>query len=220
MLPVPFRRRHCRHRQSPKTFGFGHNAACTGESAPAKSGIGITNCPVSDLGRCRCGCGAEAFQFDVGALGDMGGMSPRSTAGRELQRRAGRGFQISNRSGSSLWRAVGGSYLLREFPVPLLCESATAALMPAYRVPLPQEVYKCLLENPDGCPYDQMARFFRQQAARVIETAILSGRVPARRHRNGNPWRRRYTSTPTRSTSHWGTRRRISSRRPWASRKT
>jgi len=41
----------------------------------------------------------------------------------------------------------------------------TAALMPAYRVPLPQQVYKCLLENPDGCPYDKMARFFHQQAA-------------------------------------------------------
>src|SRR5262245_6533284 len=27
----------------------------------------------------------------------------------------------------------------------------TAALMPAYRVPLPQQVYKCLLKNPDGC---------------------------------------------------------------------
>lgn len=42
---------------------------------------------------------------------------------------------------------------------------ATAAMMPAYRVPLPQQVYKCLLDNPDGCPYDQMARFFRAQAA-------------------------------------------------------
>jgi hypothetical protein len=42
---------------------------------------------------------------------------------------------------------------------------ATAALMPAYRVPLPQQVYKCLLNHPDGCPYDQMARFFRRQAA-------------------------------------------------------
>lgn len=42
---------------------------------------------------------------------------------------------------------------------------ATAALMPAYRAPLPQQVYKCLLANPDGCPYDEMARFFRQQAA-------------------------------------------------------
>lgn len=25
--------------------------------------------------------------------------------------------------------------------------------------------YKCLLDNPDGCDYDQMARFFREQAA-------------------------------------------------------
>jgi hypothetical protein len=32
-------------------------------------------------------------------------------------------------------------------------------------VPLPQQVYKCLLANPDGCPYDEMARFFRRQAA-------------------------------------------------------
>ena len=41
----------------------------------------------------------------------------------------------------------------------------TAALMPAYRAPLPQQVYDCLLANPDGCPYEEMARFFRQQAA-------------------------------------------------------
>jgi hypothetical protein len=41
----------------------------------------------------------------------------------------------------------------------------TAALMPAYRAPLPQQVYDCLLANPDGCPYEQLARFFRQQAA-------------------------------------------------------
>ena len=37
--------------------------------------------------------------------------------------------------------------------------------MPAYRVPLPQQVYKCLLKHPDGCPYDEMARFFQRQAA-------------------------------------------------------
>lgn len=53
---------------------------------------------------------------------------------------------------------------------------ATAALMPAYRAPLPQQVYKCLVDNPDGCPYDQMARFFRQQAddenvSRDVDTA-------------------------------------------------
>jgi hypothetical protein len=41
---------------------------------------------------------------------------------------------------------------------------ATAALMPAYRVPLPSPVYNCLLANPDGCPYEQMAPFFRKQA--------------------------------------------------------
>jgi len=41
----------------------------------------------------------------------------------------------------------------------------TAAYMPAYRVALPQEVYKCLVENPDGCPYAEMAPFFAEQAA-------------------------------------------------------
>ena len=40
----------------------------------------------------------------------------------------------------------------------------TAALMPAYRVPLPQQVYDCLLANPDGCPYEDMVKFFKQQA--------------------------------------------------------
>jgi hypothetical protein len=40
-----------------------------------------------------------------------------------------------------------------------------AAYMPAYRVALPQEVYKCLHENPDGCPYAAMEPFFAEQAA-------------------------------------------------------
>lgn len=39
-----------------------------------------------------------------------------------------------------------------------------AAYMPAYRVALPQEVYKCLFENPDGCPYAAMEPFFAEQA--------------------------------------------------------
>ena len=41
----------------------------------------------------------------------------------------------------------------------------TAAYMPAYRVALPQEVYKCLVDNPDGCPYAEMEPFFAEQAA-------------------------------------------------------
>jgi hypothetical protein len=40
----------------------------------------------------------------------------------------------------------------------------TAINMPAYRVALPQEVYKCLVENPDGCRYPAMAQFFAEQA--------------------------------------------------------
>jgi hypothetical protein len=46
-----------------------------------------------------------------------------------------------------------------------LSNPETASYMPAYRVALPQEVYKCLVENPDGCPYAEMAPFFAEQAA-------------------------------------------------------
>ena len=38
------------------------------------------------------------------------------------------------------------------------------ANMPAYRAALPQEVYQCLVENPLGCPYADMAPFFSEQA--------------------------------------------------------
>jgi hypothetical protein len=42
-------------------------------------------------------------------------------------------------------------------------ESAT--YMPGYRVPLPQEVYRCLFEHSDvGCPYADLARYFDEQA--------------------------------------------------------
>ena len=94
----------------------------------------------------------------------MGGMSPRSRAG-------------TNATGVPVAASGSPSGQMVPFGVPLappiyfvnflflyFSNPATAALMPAYRVPLPQQVYKCLLENPDGCPYDQMARFFRQQA--------------------------------------------------------
>ena len=40
-----------------------------------------------------------------------------------------------------------------------------AANMPAYRVALPQQVYACLLENPTGCPYPDMAQYFAEQAS-------------------------------------------------------
>src|SRR4029434_26879 len=40
-----------------------------------------------------------------------------------------------------------------------------AANMPAYRAALPQQVYECLLENPTGCPYVDMAPFFAEQAS-------------------------------------------------------
>src|SRR5262249_37964079 len=40
-----------------------------------------------------------------------------------------------------------------------------AAHMPAYRAPLPQQVYECLLEHPTGtgCSYPEMAPYFAEQ---------------------------------------------------------
>jgi|WetSurSiteA1Bulk_404760.scaffolds.fasta_scaffold02664_5 hypothetical protein len=38
------------------------------------------------------------------------------------------------------------------------------ANMPAYRAAIPLEVYKCLAENPEGCPYADMAQYFSEQA--------------------------------------------------------
>jgi hypothetical protein len=42
---------------------------------------------------------------------------------------------------------------------------AIAAFMPAFRAALPQEVYQCLVDNPLGCPYVDMAPFFAEQAS-------------------------------------------------------
>jgi hypothetical protein len=51
------------------------------------------------------------------------------------------------------------NFLLLYFSNP---ESAT--YMPAYKVPLPQEVYECLVDHPEGCPYADMAQYFAAQA--------------------------------------------------------
>jgi len=51
------------------------------------------------------------------------------------------------------------NFLLLYFSTP-----DTAIYLPAYRVPLPHQVYACLRENPDGCPYAEMERYFREQA--------------------------------------------------------
>ncbi len=90
-----------------------------------------------------------------------------------------------------------------------------AANMPAYRAALPQEVYQCLGENPEGCPYPDMAKYFAEQALEVeeaVETRTLSGQALARPTRDGKPWRHVNTDSLTRLTSHWGGRRPINSR--------
>lgn len=38
-----------------------------------------------------------------------------------------------------------------------------AANMPAYRAAIPLELYDCLKENPEGCPYDEFEGFFDKQ---------------------------------------------------------
>ncbi|SFM85466.1 hypothetical protein SAMN05421863_106118 [Nitrosomonas communis] len=45
-----------------------------------------------------------------------------------------------------------------------------AANMPAYSAALPQKVYQCLVENPEGCPYSDMAKYFSEQALEVRDS--------------------------------------------------
>ena len=65
---------------------------------------------------------------------------------------------------------------------------ATAAMMPAYRVPLPQPVYNCLLANPDGCPYEAMAKYFRWQASEWVDRRDTSTVYPPM-CQTTEPWR-------------------------------
>jgi hypothetical protein len=46
-----------------------------------------------------------------------------------------------------------------------------AANMPAYRARIPQEVYMCLVENPEGCPYADMAQYFDEQTLKSENTS-------------------------------------------------
>ncbi len=53
---------------------------------------------------------------------------------------------------------------LANFMIFYFVNPEVAANMPAYRAALPQEVYECLVENPDGCPYAKMEQYFAEQA--------------------------------------------------------
>ena len=83
-----------------------------------------------------------------------------------------------------------------------------AAFMPAYRAALPQEVYDCLLQHPDGygCPYADMQKYFDEQAfdGGVVETKTVFGQALAKRTRAGSAWRHVNTDILTRLTSYWG----------------
>src|SRR5271155_1816773 len=54
---------------------------------------------------------------------------------------------------------------LTNFSLLYFANPEIAADLPAHRAALPQKVYNCLFENPDGCPYAAMAPFFAEQAA-------------------------------------------------------
>jgi hypothetical protein len=44
-----------------------------------------------------------------------------------------------------------------------IANPSEAANMPAYRATIPLELYDCLKENPEGCPYDEFEGFFDNQ---------------------------------------------------------
>ena len=54
---------------------------------------------------------------------------------------------------------------LANFMIFYFVKPDVAAYMPAYRAPLPQKVYECLYQSPNNsCPYDDMKKYFDEQA--------------------------------------------------------
>ncbi len=62
---------------------------------------------------------------------------------------------------------VSPAIYLANFILLYVSNPDVAAAMPAYSAALPQEVYSCLVENPKGCPYADMAHYFAAQAAQT-----------------------------------------------------
>jgi len=63
--------------------------------------------------------------------------------------------------------AVTPAIYLINFLLLYMASPELAASMPAYRAPIPPEVVDCLEQNPAGCPYADLARFFDEQTSSV-----------------------------------------------------
>jgi hypothetical protein len=76
------------------------------------------------------------------------------------------GVSVTNETsaGAAFGVPVTPSVYLINFILLYFTNPEIAANMPAYRARLPQEVYKCLIENPDGCSYADMAQYFDERA--------------------------------------------------------
>jgi len=59
--------------------------------------------------------------------------------------------------------AVVPSIYFVNFLILYFASPESAAYMPGYKVPIPQEVYDCLLDHPEGCPYADVAQYFAAQ---------------------------------------------------------
>ncbi len=60
--------------------------------------------------------------------------------------------------------AVTPAVYLVNFLLLYITNPNEAANMPAYRATIPSALYDCLKVNPQGCPYNDFARFFDDQA--------------------------------------------------------
>lgn len=65
--------------------------------------------------------------------------------------------------GESYGVAVSPAVYLVNFLLLYIANPSEAANMPAYRAAIPSELYDCLQENPEGCPYAEFEGFFDNQ---------------------------------------------------------
>jgi len=62
---------------------------------------------------------------------------------------------------------VSPGVYLANFMLLYFVNPGDAANMPLYRAVIPQEVYECLVENPEGCRYVEMKQYFDKQALEI-----------------------------------------------------
>jgi hypothetical protein len=62
---------------------------------------------------------------------------------------------------------VSPGVYLANFMILYFVSPGVAGNMPGYMAAIPREVYECLVENPEGCPYVELEHYFDEQALKI-----------------------------------------------------